>query len=140
MPLKMSATFDLFRCKPDGHVCWIESAENLLSAKVRIQAIGSNAPGQYLVFSHRTGDRILIEVEATSLLNDGRQLIFDKLLSDAVEVTNANFGNSEDEVLKKADEHAKTAHNMQSMPPDVLSKVRSAIRDEGGTATKKVGA
>jgi hypothetical protein len=29
---------------------------------------------------------------------------------------------------------------MQSMPPDVLSKVRSAIRDEGGTATKKVGA
>ena len=49
-------------------------------------------------------------------------------------------GNSEDEVLKKADEHAKTAHNMQSMPPDVLSKVRSAIRDEGGAATKKVGA
>jgi predicted small metal-binding protein len=31
-------------------------------------------------------------------------------------------GNSEDEVLKKANEHAKTAHNMQSMPPEVLSK------------------
>jgi predicted small metal-binding protein len=49
-------------------------------------------------------------------------------------------GNSEGEVLMKADEHAKTAHNMQEMPPDVLSKVRSAIHDEGGTATKKVGA
>ena len=49
-------------------------------------------------------------------------------------------GESEDEVLKKADEHAKTAHNMENMTPDVLSKVRSAIHDEGGTATKKVGA
>jgi len=36
-------------------------------------------------------------------------------------------GNSDDEVLKKAAEHAKTAHNMPSIPPDVLSKARSAI-------------
>jgi predicted small metal-binding protein len=49
-------------------------------------------------------------------------------------------GNSEDEVLKKAAWHAKSAHNMQSMSPDVLSGVRSAIHDEGGTATKKAGA
>jgi len=48
-------------------------------------------------------------------------------------------GNSEDEVLKKANEHAKTAHNMQNMPPEVLSKVRAAIHDEG-QATKKAGA
>jgi predicted small metal-binding protein len=48
-------------------------------------------------------------------------------------------GNSEDEVLKKADEHAKTAHNMQNMPPDVLSKVRSVIHDEE-TGAKKAGA
>ena len=49
-------------------------------------------------------------------------------------------GNSEGEVLKKAAEHAKAAHNMQSMSPDVLSKVRGAIHDVGGTATKKAGA
>jgi predicted small metal-binding protein len=49
-------------------------------------------------------------------------------------------GNSEDEVLKKAAEHAKTAHNMQNMPPDLLSKVRSAIHDEGEAGAKKVGA
>jgi predicted small metal-binding protein len=48
-------------------------------------------------------------------------------------------GNSEDEVLKKANEHAKTAHNMQAMPPDVLNKVRAAIHDEG-QSTKKAGA
>ena len=48
-------------------------------------------------------------------------------------------GNSEDEVLKKADEHAKTAHNMQTMPPEVLSKARAAIHDEG-QSTKKATA
>ena len=48
-------------------------------------------------------------------------------------------GNSEEEVLKKADEHAKTVHNMHQMPPEVLSKARAAIRDEG-EAAKKAGA
>jgi len=32
--------------------------------------------------------------------------------------------NSQDEILNKPDEHAKTAHNMQQMPPEVLSKAR----------------
>ena len=49
-------------------------------------------------------------------------------------------GSSEDEVLKKAAEHAKTAHNMQNIPPDVLSKVKGAIHDEGETRTQKAGA
>ena len=39
-------------------------------------------------------------------------------------------GHSEDEVLKKAAEHFKADHKMQNIPPDVLSKARSAIRDE----------
>jgi predicted small metal-binding protein len=39
-------------------------------------------------------------------------------------------GDSEHDVLRKAAEHAKTVHNMESIPPDVLSKVkvRSTIR------------
>jgi predicted small metal-binding protein len=47
--------------------------------------------------------------------------------------------NSQDEILNKADEHAKTAHNMQQMPPEVLSKARAAIHDEG-QSTKKATA
>jgi predicted small metal-binding protein len=39
-------------------------------------------------------------------------------------------GNSEAEVLEKAAEHFKADHNMQNISPDVLSKARSAIRDE----------
>jgi predicted small metal-binding protein len=48
-------------------------------------------------------------------------------------------GNSEDEVLKKANEHGKSAHNMHNMSPEVISKVRAAIHDEP-QATKKAGA
>jgi predicted small metal-binding protein len=48
-------------------------------------------------------------------------------------------GNSEDDVLKQAAAHAKTAHNMQNMPPDVLSKARSAIREEGEARVQKAG-
>ncbi len=39
-------------------------------------------------------------------------------------------GNTEDEILKKAAEHAKAAHNMNEIPHELLSKVRSVIRDE----------
>ncbi len=34
------------------------------------------------------------------------------------------------EVLKKGAEHAKTAHGMASIPPDVAKKVQAAIKDK----------
>jgi predicted small metal-binding protein len=37
---------------------------------------------------------------------------------------------TEEELLRKAAEHAQTAHNMRDMPQDVVAKVRAAIRDE----------
>jgi predicted small metal-binding protein len=37
---------------------------------------------------------------------------------------------SEEEILKKAAEHAATTHNMKEIPKEVLSQVRAAIRDE----------
>jgi predicted small metal-binding protein len=37
---------------------------------------------------------------------------------------------TEEEVLKKAAEHAQTAHNMKETPKEVVKKVRAAIRDE----------
>jgi len=42
-------------------------------------------------------------------------------------------------VLKKAAEHAKTAHMMKEIPPDVLDKARSVIRDEGKAHGQKAG-
>ena len=48
-------------------------------------------------------------------------------------------GDSEHDVLRKAAEHAKTAHHMESIPPDVLSKVKGAIHDQGEQRTQKAG-
>jgi predicted small metal-binding protein len=39
-------------------------------------------------------------------------------------------GSSEEEILQKAAQHAKTDHGMDSIPPDVLDSVRAAIHDE----------
>lgn len=48
-------------------------------------------------------------------------------------------GNTDEDVLKKAGEHAKTAHNMERVPPDVLDKARSAIRNEGEARGQRAG-
>ena len=45
----------------------------------------------------------------------------------------------EHDVLRKAAEHAKTAHHMENIPPEVLSKVKGAIHDEGESRTQKAG-
>jgi predicted small metal-binding protein len=47
-------------------------------------------------------------------------------------------GDFEHDVLRKTAEHAKTAHNMESIP-DVLSKVKGAVHDEGEARTQKAG-
>ena len=38
-------------------------------------------------------------------------------------------GKDENEVMQQAAAHAKKAHNMQSIPPDVMAKAKSAIKD-----------
>ena len=35
---------------------------------------------------------------------------------------------TEDELMKKIAEHAGKAHNMKTMPPDVMQKVKKAIK------------
>jgi predicted small metal-binding protein len=49
-------------------------------------------------------------------------------------------GSSEDEVLEKAAAHAKSAHGLDSIPPEVLDKVRGAIHDEGEARAKGASA
>ncbi len=37
-------------------------------------------------------------------------------------------GQDDAEVVRKATEHAKSAHGMATVPPDVVNKVRAAIK------------
>ena len=39
-------------------------------------------------------------------------------------------GKDENEVMRKASEHARTAHNLTQMTPDIERKVRGAIHDQ----------
>jgi predicted small metal-binding protein len=39
-------------------------------------------------------------------------------------------GETEQEVMDACAEHAKSAHNMAEIPPDLAAKVRSAMRDD----------
>jgi len=39
-------------------------------------------------------------------------------------------GATEEDILKQAAEHAKKDHGMVEVPPDLLAKVKAAIRDE----------
>ena len=39
-------------------------------------------------------------------------------------------GETEEEVLQQAAPHAKEVHKMDSIPPEVLQKIRQSIKDE----------
>ena len=39
-------------------------------------------------------------------------------------------GESEQEIMRQAAEHAKTDHGMAEIPPEVADKVKAAIHDE----------
>jgi len=39
-------------------------------------------------------------------------------------------GSSEEEIMAKAAQHAKQDHGFESIPPEVMEKVKAAIRDE----------
>lgn len=39
-------------------------------------------------------------------------------------------GATEDEVMRKAAEHAKTAHGINNITPELAGKVKAAIKDE----------
>jgi len=40
-------------------------------------------------------------------------------------------GETTDEVMRKLTEHARTAHNMKEITPELEARIRSNIRDEG---------
>jgi predicted small metal-binding protein len=39
-------------------------------------------------------------------------------------------GETEDEIMRKIRDHARTTHKMNEIPKDLAAKVKAAIRDE----------
>jgi predicted small metal-binding protein len=48
-------------------------------------------------------------------------------------------GESETDVLMQAAEHAKSAHNLTEISPELISQVRGAIRDEDQAQAQTAG-
>ena len=51
----VTLSYDIFRRGAAGDHVWVEAARDLESAKSRIIELSAEKPGQYLVFSQRTG-------------------------------------------------------------------------------------
>lgn len=53
-----SQLYDIFRKDNGGVPIWVEAVENLDAAKRRIIHLAARRPGQYMIFSQRTGQMV----------------------------------------------------------------------------------
>ena len=56
----LSAPFDILKMQPDGSTYWVESAEDLDTAKARVRVLVKYFPGQYVIVDNATGEKIVI--------------------------------------------------------------------------------
>ena len=56
----MVPPFDIFRLEKDGSLQWLQTADSLQAAQLRIEVLGLSAPGQYVIFSQKTGHKTVI--------------------------------------------------------------------------------
>ena len=58
----MIPPFDIFRVTQDSQPLWLEPASTLDDAKARVNELGKSRPGEYLIFSQKTGHKISIMI------------------------------------------------------------------------------
>jgi len=61
----MIPPYDIFRSDVTG-MCWLEAAATIEGAKARVQELMARSPGEYLVVSQRTGNKIMIKLDSAS--------------------------------------------------------------------------
>ena len=62
----MIPPFDIFRVANDGKLLWKAAAETLESAQHRIKLLMSVEPGDYVIYSQKTGNKTLVRSEHPS--------------------------------------------------------------------------
>jgi sarcosine oxidase gamma subunit len=60
----MLPPFDIFRIEANGNMILVGSAPILKSAKIRVQELMALSPGEFLILSHRTNNRLIIKPPA----------------------------------------------------------------------------
>jgi hypothetical protein len=67
----MYSSFDILKKKPEGTFRWFESANDLVSANIRIDELSVLSPGEYVVFDQRTHN--VIPADRSGLRFDARR-------------------------------------------------------------------
>jgi hypothetical protein len=57
----MLAPLDIFIKTEDGTYVWKAAAETLELAKSLVQRLATDSPGEYMIFSQKTGNKILVK-------------------------------------------------------------------------------
>ena len=57
----MVPPFDIFRVEKDGSLIWCEAAATLEIAKARVEGMAAARPSQYVIYSQKTGHRLVIK-------------------------------------------------------------------------------
>ena len=62
----MVPRFDILRVLRDGAPLWMDGLQTLEEAKARVQQLAATEPGPYVIFSQKTGNKILMGAGAAS--------------------------------------------------------------------------
>jgi GAF domain-containing protein len=96
----MTDLCDIFKLEANGQARWLEAAPNFDSAKARIQALGKESPGNYLIYTENIDKKLVFRVGAedgepvevrASLPGDSRDLE-EQLLDNFIELARGDFG------------------------------------------------
>jgi len=62
----MVPPFDIFRVDNEGRLRWLQTADSLQAAKLRIEVSGLIRSRQYVIFSPKTGNKTVIDAGKTT--------------------------------------------------------------------------
>ena len=65
-PHPMLEPLDIFIKMEDGTYMWKAAAESFELAKSKVQRLATTFPGEYMIFSHTTGTKILVNRDGLS--------------------------------------------------------------------------
>lgn len=63
----MIAPLDIFVVQKDGSLLWKGTAENFEVAKLSVQTLMASTPGDYVIYSQRTGNKTTIKADGTTI-------------------------------------------------------------------------
>jgi hypothetical protein len=66
----MIPPYDIFKVETTGSR-WIEAAATLEDAKACVQRLGALSPGEYLIMSQKTGNKLVIKLDSAAGTPEG---------------------------------------------------------------------